>query len=637
MIPIPPKSPHVVIVGAGYAGLQMARRLQKKVPHLTLIDQHPYHTHLTSLHQVAGGALCEQAVRLELARLFQATAVQVIQGEMTQLNPHQSTLQVGEQTLSYDYLVLAQGARPHDYQVPGVGEYGFFLGSLSQAVRIRSHVQQQVFLALHEPSLAKRQALLTFVVVGSGFTGCEMVTELAQWIPELAVSHGLNPREIRCMLVEQGKDILTQLPANLLAKAKARLNKLGVRVLTHHQVTALHERELQFKHHPPLATHTVIWTAGVQANNTVPTSLPHGQQQRLLVNRQMQSVAHSQVYVLGDQGLFVDATGQTTPQTVENTEYTAKIAAKHLLAQLNHQPEPTPADPRFHGFMLSLGGDYGLAFLNGRCYQGRLAMIVKTLVSVVYFIRIGAWFHLKPYVTAQWFKGSPQRQVFGNLTTHWGNLLWSLPLRWFLGLFWLNQGLEKFFGPEHWRDATDGFIPLASWQDFTQALSQALATLSTGISDTSWLVTDFAKMPMPWLVDALTSPTPRSLPSQIAAYEAALAQRIDWGVPIFAEPLPLIEGLLWPLMPTVGVAVFMQQVMVFVQLGMGLGLLLGLFTFVSAGMSFALLVLLLFTAMLGWADAWAIVASLALLNGAGRSFGLDAKVLPWLTAKRFLS
>src|SRR5690606_16796787 len=132
---------------------------------------------------------------------------------------------------SYDYLVLAMGGEPNDFGTPGVKEHGFTLWSMEDAIRLRRHLEEITAKAAMERDAAKRKAMLTFVVCGSGFTGIEMVGELIEWKELLAKNNKIDPEEISLYVVEAVPTILNMLDRTDADKAEKYLVKQGVKIL----------------------------------------------------------------------------------------------------------------------------------------------------------------------------------------------------------------------------------------------------------------------------------------------------------------------------------------------------------------------------------------------------------------------
>jgi NADH dehydrogenase len=270
--------------------------------------------------------------------------------------------------------------------------------------------------------------------------------------------------------------------------------------------------------------------------------------------------------------------------------------------------------------------------------KGWMAILVKHLVNLYYFFGIRSGYYAWKYIEHEFFHVKDHRQIFRGTLTRYGNVLWALPLRIYLGIFWLNQALGKIYGHHVWDEAVRGFSNIKGLftpDDGTSmgifpAIGHMINEMILGIGADSWFVDNSVKMPFSWLHEAANSGASAAAEATTSASQAVegAAAATEWATPIFAQSPKWFEMIMRIGMPTVDIAVFGQYAIVIFQLIMGLCLLVGLFTFLFSAAGTGLLVVLIFSAMLGWDNFWAIPASIALMGGAGRSLGLDYYVQP---------
>lgn len=180
-----------------------------------------------------------------------------------------------------------------------------------------------------------------------------------------------------------------------------------------------------------------------------------------------------------------------------------------------------------------------------------------------------------------------------------GNVLWSFPLRLMVAWFWIEEAGAKLFGETKWH----------------------AKELSGGLGSDSWLVDESVKMPFPWLQTATSG---ASAAAEGGAGEAAAAG----AAPILSSMPGWFEAIMKIMMPTPEVAIFMQKMVVFVELFIGLAILFGVFTWLFSLVSVSMLSMFTLTAMLGWDKFWALPAAIALMNGSGRFLGFDYYIMP---------
>ncbi|WP_066191992.1 FAD-dependent oxidoreductase [Gracilibacillus timonensis] len=610
---------NIVIIGAGYAGVHAAKKLAKKYKKndeitITLIDRHSYHTMMTELHEVAAHRVEPSAIQFDLRRLFNRTKVNLVTDNVTKVDHDSKTIHTEHGEYAFDYLILGMGGEANDFGTPGVKEHGFTLWSWEDAVRVRHHLEDVVKRAALERDPEKRQAMLTFTVCGSGFTGIEMIGELIEWKYRLAKENKLDEEDIQLYVVEAMSTILNMLDRKSADKAEAYLNKKGVKLLKNSPIVEVKEDSVVFESGETLPTHTLIWTAGVKANSdTEEYGIPSARAGRLKVNEYMEAEDLEDVYVIGDLAYFEEEEGKPTPQIVEAAEQTGVTAAKSIIAEIdNGQKEAY--DGKYHGTMVSIGARYGVANLMGLRLSGWFANFMKHMVNLYYFFGIRSGYYMFHYIMHEFFHTKDKRNIFRGLSTRYGNVLWSLPLRLFVGGFWLVEAGSKIWGAATWEEATSSF--------------KNIPQLFQGLGEGSWLTGNTVRMPFEWLQ------TPNSGASEAASGASEAAEgAVEWATPILSEMPGIFEWFMKLVLPTPEMAVFMQKVVVFIELFMGLAIVFGLFTWLANVASVGFLTMFTLSAMLGWDKVWALPASIALLNGSGRSIGLDYWVVPWLQKK----
>ncbi|MBU5595504.1 FAD-dependent oxidoreductase [Amphibacillus sp. MSJ-3] len=607
---------NIVIIGAGYAGVHAAKKLARKFKKddsvsITLIDRHSYHTMMTELHEVAAHRVEPDAIQFDLRRLFNRTKVKLVTDNVTHVDHETKTIKTEHGQYSYDYLILGMGGEPNDFGTPGVEEHAFTLWSWEDAVKLREHIEKTVAKAATIHDEAKRRAMLTFTVCGSGFTGIELVGELVEWKERLAKNNKIDVDEITLYVVESAPTILNMLERRDADKAEAYLIKKGVKILKESPIVEVRENEVVLKNGDTIPTYTLAWTAGVQANSdTEDFGMEQARSGRLKVNEYMESDQYENVYVVGDLTYFEEEPGKPTPQIVEAAEQTGVTAAKNIIADINGG-EKVAYQGKYHGIMVSIGARYGVANLMGIHLSGWFSNFVKHMVNLYYFFGIYSGYYMVKYIQHEFFQTKDKRNIFRDMFTRYGNVLWSVLLRVYLGFFWLIEGGAKLWGQETWDEATSSI--------------KKLPLLFKGLGEDSWLISSTVNMDLPWLQDATSGATD--------ATSAASDAAVEWADPILSKMPGWFAWIMEFMMPTAEVAVFMQRMMVFIELAIGLALIFGLFTWLANLASAGFLVMFTLTAMLGWDKAWAFPASIALMNGSGRSLGLDYWVIPFIQKK----
>ncbi|WP_062104900.1 FAD-dependent oxidoreductase [Bacillus niameyensis] len=601
---------NIVIIGAGYAGVHAAKKLAKQYKKvdsvsITLIDRHSYHTMMTELHEVAAHRVEPDAIQYDLRRLFNRTKINLVTDDVTYVDHEAKLVTTKHGSYPYDYLILGMGAEPNDFGTPGVKDHAFTLWSWEDAVKLREHIEKTVQKAATIRDESTRRAMLTFTVCGSGFTGIEMVGELVEWKQRLAKVNKLDEDEITLYVIEAAPTILNTIDRKSADKAENYLTKKGVKILKSSPITEVKAESIKLKSGEEILTHTLIWTAGVQANSeTKDYGMSTGHAGRLKVNKYMEAEGLKDVYVVGDLAYFEENEGKPTPQIVEAAEQTAMTAAKSIISEINGG-EKEPYKGKYHGNMVSIGARYGVANLSGIRLSGWFANFMKHMVNLYYFFGIRSGYYMFQYINHEFFHTKDKRNIFRNTSTRYGNVLWSFPLRLIVGWFWIEEACAKLWGEETWAEATSSF--------------SSLSKLFKGIGDDSWLKGTSVNMPFEWL--------------QTATSGASEAASGDWATPILSHMPGWFEWIMKIMLPTPDMAIFMQKMMVFIELAIGLAIIFGLFTWLANFASAGFLLMFTFSAMLGWDKFWALPASIALMNGSGRTLGLDYWVVPYIQNK----
>lgn len=611
-------STKIVILGAGYAGVHAAKKLGKKYKknkevEITLIDKNPYHTLMTELHEVAGGRVPEESVKVDLYRIFNRTKVNVVVDYIESVDNKNNVVKTAQGEYEYDYLIVGVGSEPTFFGVEGVKENGFTLWSLEDALKIKSHIKERVKEASYERNAEKRKRMLTFVVAGSGFTGIEMAGELLEWKATLAREYRVDENEIKILVVEAMSTILNMLDRKQADKAEKYMVKHGVEILKDSPIVQVTKDSIKLKDGKVIPTETLIWTCGVQANQDLSDmDVEKARAGRYSTNKYMQAIGKENVYVVGDVS-YLEESGKPNPQIVEAAEQTAVIAAKNIIASIENK-EKVEFKSNYHGFMVSIGGRYAVADLMGVKLSGFFAMLMKHLINMVYLFGVNNVHAVYNYLQHEFFAMKERRCIMRGHLSSKGNRLWLLPLRVYIGVLWLIEGFKKLIGEGTWDAMFDKASEAGSIVGYFNTLVNSVT-----IGGDSWIRKGNVNMPFEWLHDAVSGA------SQAAEGVANMPEPILEAVPKFYEVIMKI------FIPNPDIAVLAQTMVVIAEIGMGLCLIAGIFTFLASAMSAFMTVNFILCAMAGWDILWFTFGSIALMSGAGRTFGLDYYLMPWIS------
>ena len=334
----------VVIVGGGFGGLSAAKKLKKAPATVTLIDRRNFHLFQPLLYQVATGALSPADISSPLRGILKkAKNVQVIMAEVTDIDPQAREVTMGDRRVSYDSLIIAAGVRHQYFGNDQWEAYAPGLKTIEDATKIRSRILSAFERAEIESDPQKRQALLTFVVVGGGPTGVEMAGAISE-IAHLTLRdnfRNINPADTRILLIEGVEHVLSSYPVALSGKALNTLQSHHIEVRTNTFVTDIQPDRVTLKQGDRLetiATATVLWAAGVLAS-------PLGQLLaekadatldrfgRVMVQPDLTIVGHPEIFVIGDLA-HLEIDGKLLPGVaqvaIQGGAHAAKVIQKRL-------------------------------------------------------------------------------------------------------------------------------------------------------------------------------------------------------------------------------------------------------------------------------------------------------------------
>lgn len=249
------KKQKVLIVGGGFGGVKAAHVLANHPDfEVTLLSDSEDLRYYPTLYLTATGR-SRNSSAIPLASIFAGTSVKLVKGEAASLDRQTKTLSTKDgQTYSYDSLILALGVVTNYFGIPGLAEFSYSIKTTSEVSRFKAHVHKQLEDE-HKPDL-------NYVIVGAGPTGIELAGALPAYLSHIIKSHGLPPKKVNVDLVEAMPRLLPNLPRRVSSKVRRQLNKLGVKLYVGSKVGGETADQLMLNNEP-LASHTVVWTAGV--------------------------------------------------------------------------------------------------------------------------------------------------------------------------------------------------------------------------------------------------------------------------------------------------------------------------------------------------------------------------------------
>ena len=384
----PKKKPHVVIVGAGFGGLEAAKKLACQDVRVTVIDRTNYHLFQPLLYQVATAALSPADIAAPVrAILSRWKNMEVILAEVQSVDVAAKKIKTTDMEILYDFLILATGAR-HSYfghdewekLAPG-------LKSLEDAIELRRRLLMAFEYAEKITDEAARKAAMTFVIIGGGPTGVEMagaIAEIARYTLAKDFRH-IDPSQARVILIEGERRLLASFPEDLSASAMKQLVDLGVEVRTAVRATNLTETGLQVGDEF-IPCRVKIWAAGNNASFVGKTlGVPVDRAGRVMVDDDLTIPGHPEVQVIGDLANFSHQTGQPLPGVSPVAMQQGRHAARNILRMIKNR-EPRPFRYWDKGSMATIGRNKAVADLNFVHLSGLLAWLVWLFVHIIFLV-----------------------------------------------------------------------------------------------------------------------------------------------------------------------------------------------------------------------------------------------------------
>jgi NADH dehydrogenase len=385
---MPENSPRVVVIGAGFGGLEAARALAQLPVKVTVIDRKNHHTFQPLLYQVATAGISSAEIAAPIRWILRGRKnVEVLLGEVSEFDLARKVVILPDVEIPYDYLIVAAGAS-HSYfghdewepLAPG-------LKTIEDAMEIRRRVLLAFELAERETLAGEPHLPLNFVIVGAGPTGVELAGTLAE-VAQQALRNefqAIDPKRTRITLLEGGPRVLPAYAPDLSESALSQLEKLGVEVRTSAMVTKI-EAGAVCLGEEKIAAAVVLWAAGVRASELGrKLGVRVDRAGRVPVNRDLSVPQHPEVFVIGDLAAFNDEHGNMLPGVAPVAMQEGRAVAKTIAGDLKHQKRKD-----FHyidkGSLATIGRAAAVAQFRGLHISGFLAWLGWLFVHIFFLI-----------------------------------------------------------------------------------------------------------------------------------------------------------------------------------------------------------------------------------------------------------
>jgi NADH:quinone reductase (non-electrogenic) len=384
--------PRVVIVGAGFGGLNAAQALAKAPVHITIIDRKNHHTFQPLLYQVATAGLSPGEIAAPIRSILRSHKnVEVLMEEVTGFDLERRKVRTQDCEIPYDYLVVAAGARHSYFGHPEWETLAPGLKTIEDALEIRRRVLLAFELAERQVAAGETAPAINFVVIGGGPTGVELAGTLAE-IARHALAHefrSIDPSRTHILLLEGGPHVLPAYSEDLSRSAQEQLEHLGVEVRTSTTVTQVEAGAVCLGGTRLPAT-VVLWAAGVAASPLGKAlGVPVDRAGRVPVSPDLTLPGRPEVFVIGDLAAAKDEHGKLLPGVAPNAIQQGRYVAKVIRAELEHRSH-TGTRPPFHywdkGSLATIGRAAGVAQFGRIHISGYVAWLSWLFVHIFFLI-----------------------------------------------------------------------------------------------------------------------------------------------------------------------------------------------------------------------------------------------------------
>lgn len=384
------KNKHVIIIGGGFGGAATAKKLAKHSFEVTLFDKRNHFVFQPLLYQVATSMLSPAQIAYPIRAMFKKQKnVRVLIGNVVSVDKENKTVSIkrSSQTFTYDYLVIAAGARHSYFGKPEWEKYAWGLKTTRDALKIRERMLYSFEKAERTRFEKKRQRYSTFVVVGAGPTGVEMAGAIAE-LTRITINQDFtqfNPKASRVILVEGSDRVLNSYPPSLSHQAQKDLEKMGVEVKLNTFVNDVKKNGVQMGTEF-IETENIIWAAGNVASPLIKTITSQinrlGQAE---VNPDFSIKEDKNIFCIGDCASLKDANNIPVPAVAQGAMQAGKFVATQIIGDQKNDPRHLFVYDN-KGDMATIGHSRAIAHINNLKFSGYFAWVLWGIVHILFLI-----------------------------------------------------------------------------------------------------------------------------------------------------------------------------------------------------------------------------------------------------------
>ncbi|MGB5505458.1 MAG: NAD(P)/FAD-dependent oxidoreductase [Sulfurovum sp.] len=380
----------VMVIGGGYGGLRAIETLYKYEDiAITLIDKNPYHYLQTEAYGYIAGRFDVHEVAIDLKNWCEGfkDRVTFIHKEATSVNFEEKIVYLDDNELSYDYLIIATGAKTHFFSfIKGLRENSYGVKNLQRAHNFRVEFEDLIYKKLrHEEGYQEGE--LNIAVGGAGLSGVEVAAEMAYVLETYSKTIGDTAKEIHIYLIDASDTILPGMGKYSIEKTKKRLESLGVKILTGAFINSVDGSHIYFKNGEKIPYSFMIFTGGIKAaelNDSVKNEKNSINQ--LIASPELNIQDHEEVFAIGDCVQIKDSEENILPPTAQVAEKSAEYVAKTIRQRIDGV-ESQAFDADVQGIFIALGGKYAVGEMFKYIkVKGYIAYLLKKAITHAYYL-----------------------------------------------------------------------------------------------------------------------------------------------------------------------------------------------------------------------------------------------------------
>lgn len=400
----------VLILGGGFAGISVLRQLQKfskknKHVKITLVNEDNFFLFTPMLQEIASGMLHPSSISIPL-RVFSKDS-EFIQAKVSSVDLKNKLVAITRKfdgkvkVLDYDYLVISIGSTTNFFGNKRIEKNSFTIKTIQDAIAIKTHLINMMEIADNEENPAIQEKILTVVVVGAGFAGVEVISELNDFVKDSIKSyyHNIDPANVKMIIVSAKAGILPELGEGLAQKAYESLEKAGIRIIPNTKAVDAGDDFVFLGNGETIPCATLIWTAGVTIDSVITSLECEHKGGRVVVDGHLRLPSYHNVYALGDCAAITDTkTGSLYPPTAQHALRESKIVAHNLKCDITKNGSQKPFNFESKGMMAVIGKGNGIAKIFGHDLSG----IPAWFVWRTYYLTMLPTFEKKLKVAIDW-------------------------------------------------------------------------------------------------------------------------------------------------------------------------------------------------------------------------------------------